>query len=91
MNCRVKISKQLNMMETHYRKLSLYLAVMQLFLDLVVNFRFLSASIGPIRLTSTNGRNSPDVCHFISFTPITERERGQTDRQSVVGFHCSFM
>lgn len=60
---------------THNWNASLYFAVQLLFFDLVVNFRFFSVSCGPTRLTSTNGRNIPEVCHFMSFTAITERER----------------
>lgn len=61
---------------THNWNASLYFAVQLLFFDLVVNFRFFSVSCGPTRLTSTNGRNIPEVCHFMSFTAITERESG---------------
>lgn len=53
-----------------------------LFLDLVWNFRFLSLSWGPIALTSTKGRNMPDVCHFRSLAPMTEREKKRRMRRS---------
>lgn len=52
-----------------------------LFLDLVWNFRFLSLRWGPITLTSTKGRNIPDVCHFKSLAPITDRERKRKMRR----------
>lgn len=50
-----------------------------MFLDLVWKRRFLSLRWGPITLTSTKGRNMPDVCHFKSLAPMTERgEEGET-------------
>lgn len=56
---------------THNWKASLNFADQLLFLDLVVNLRFLSARKGPTMQTSTKGRNIPDVCHFMSFTAAT--------------------
>lgn len=53
-----------------------------LFLDLVWNLRFRSLRWGPMTLTSTKGRNIPDVCHFRSLAPITdggEREEGERE------------
>lgn len=57
--------------QTHNWKASLNFADQLLFLDFVVNLRFLSARKGPTMETSTKGRNIPDVCHFISFAAMT--------------------
>lgn len=67
---------------TYNWKVSLNFAVQLLFLDFVVNLRFLSAKKGPTMETSTNGRNIPDVCHFMSFTAITDR----TDLETSLAF-----
>ncbi|KAG7220478.1 hypothetical protein INR49_018197 [Caranx melampygus] len=61
---------------THNWKDSLNFAVQLLFLDFVVNLRFLSARKGPTMETSTKGRNMPDVCHFMSFTAMTDGMEG---------------
>lgn len=60
---------------TYKWKVSLNLGDQLLFLDLVWNFRFLSLRCGPMTLTSTKGRNMPDVCHFKSLAPITDGEK----------------
>lgn len=53
-----------------------------LFLDFVVNLRFLSARKGPTMETSTKGRNIPDVCHFMSFAAMTGwRDVGTRERE----------
>lgn len=65
------VSAQIHRNSTHNWKASLNLADQLLFLDFVVNLRFLSARKGPIRQTSTKGRNMPEVCHFMSFTAMT--------------------
>lgn len=73
---------------THNWKASLNLADQLLFLDLVVNLRFLSARKGPTMQTSTKGRNIPDVCHFMSFTAMTARSReavGQSQSDALTG------
>lgn len=49
-----------------------------LFLDFVVNLRFLSARKGPTMETSTKGRNIPDVCHFMSLAAMTDGEKWGT-------------
>lgn len=70
---------RLNSMDfTHKWKVSLNFGAQLLFLDLVVNLRFLSLRCGPIIVTSTKGRNIPDVCHLRSFAATTEYEREVT-------------
>lgn len=66
---------------TYKWKVSLNLGDQLLFLDLVWNFRFLSLRCGPMMLTSTKGRNMPDVCHFKSLAPITDREKKKTEKK----------
>lgn len=59
---------------TYKWKVSLYLGDQLLDFDLVACFRFLSARCGPIRFTSTNGRNMPvTVGHLRSFAATTVR------------------
>lgn len=64
--------KKHTMSFTHKWKVSLNFGAQLLFLDLVVNLRFLSLRCGPIIVTSTKGRNIPDVCHLRSFAATTE-------------------
>ncbi len=53
--------------ETTYKwKVSLKFGDQLLDFDLVACLRFLSAKCGPIKCTSTNGRNIPVVVHFKS-------------------------
>lgn len=74
---------------THKRKDSLYFGDQLLFLDLVVNLRFLSLIWGPIIVTSTKGRNIPVVCHFRSFTART-RGKATPSAKAVDKEHSNF-
>lgn len=68
---------------TYKWNVSLYLGAQLLLFDLVVNFRFLSLWCGPIMVTSTKGRNMPEVCHFRSLAATTaggEKEAGGEGR-----------
>lgn len=60
---------------TYKWKVSLYFGDQLLDFDLVACFRFLSARCGPMRFTSTNGRNIPvTVGHLRSFAATTARK-----------------
>lgn len=59
---------------TYKWNVSLYLGDQVFDLDLVANFRFLSARWGPIRFVSTNARNIPDCTgHLRSLAATTAK------------------
>lgn len=64
---------------TYKWKVSLNFGDQLLLLDFVECFRRLSLRCGPIRLTSTKGRNMPVVCHFRLLAATTVQIRGYVD------------
>lgn len=64
---------------TYKWKVSLNFGDQLLLLDFVECFLRLSLRCGPIRLTSTKGRNMPDVCHFRLLAATTVQTRGYSD------------
>ena len=64
---------------TYKWKVSLNFGDQLLLLDFVECFRRLSLRCGPIRLTSTKGRNMPVVCHFRLLAATTVQIRGYSD------------
>ena len=76
---RLLIHNTLLFQNTYKWKVSLNFGDQLLLLDFVECFRRLSLRCGPIRLTSTKGRNMPVVCHFRLLAATTVQIRGYSD------------